>query len=157
MYLAKYRGCYSIHPETCILHFAWFLLKHSWNNSFGKSNVDCTNNTCCAEGKWLIDNSSRPLKNGIAFVVLWPKTESLEPFSHHGSITVLRVLESCINIKQQACRTSRRQNNKYILFVPWIMHCLYFISSVFLSTGVYEETVAAFFLSLYLYFCFRRN
>ena len=76
-YFAKHRLCYSLHPEPFILHlskdklwFACFLIKHLWNNQFGKLNADCDSNTASVEGKRLIDNNSRPLENGITFVVL---------------------------------------------------------------------------------------
>ena len=69
IYFAKHRVCYSLHPEPCILRltkdklwFAWFLIKHSWNNQFGKLNTDCHSNTTSAEEKPLIDNSSKPRK-----------------------------------------------------------------------------------------------
>ena len=60
IYFAKHRVCYSLHPELFILHltkgklwFAWFLLKHSWNNQFGKLNADNHSNTASDEGKQL--------------------------------------------------------------------------------------------------------
>ena len=129
MYLGKHRVCCNTYPESCILHltkgklwFAWVLLKHSWSNRFGKWNAACHDNITSAEGKRLTDNSSRPRKMAL-------------PFSHHGNITVFRVLKSFRNTKQQACRTSRRQS------------CIVSISfsTVFFSRGVYEETVARFF------------
>ena len=46
------------------------LIKHLWNNQFGKLNADCDSNTASVEGKRLIDNNSRLLENGITFVDL---------------------------------------------------------------------------------------
>ena len=72
IYFAKHRVCYSLHPELFILHltkgklwFAWFLLKHSWNNQFGKLNADYH-----AILLPLKENNSRPLRNWHYIVVL---------------------------------------------------------------------------------------
>ena len=76
-----------------------------------------------------------PLKENDLLITPQGHSKMVLPFSHHGNITVLRVLKSFRNTKQQACRTSRRQS------------CIVSISfsTVFFSRGVYEETVARFF------------
>ena len=76
-----------------------------------------------------------PLKENDLLITPQGHSKNGITFSHHGNITVLRVLKSFRNTKQQACRTSRRQS------------CIVSISfsTVFFSRGVYEEKVARLF------------
>ena len=153
MYLAKHSGCYSIRPETCILlltkgklWFAWFSLKYSCNNRFGKSNADCTDKAASAERKRPIDNSSRPLKKWHCIFRFITKNRILRTLEvvmltsrKHNSIEGLRIMQSA--------------TNKFCLYLELCIASISF-STVFLSTGVYEETVAGFFFFLVLFFFF---